>query len=109
MKKVTTAFLAMALSVPAIAFAQDTQNDKRTQQQMNQAAQTDQEGSNTQHKHHMSGVVSNNGKTLTSDNTSYIVSNSGKLKNYDDQSVTVKYIFNTDSNSIRILSVSPAH
>lgn len=112
MDRVTTALLAIALSIPAIAFAQNNgqqQDDsKKTQEQQNQAAMTDQMGGNTMPKHTMSGMVSNNGKTLTSGDKSYIVKNSKALKGYDNQSVSVVFLFNTDSNTIRILSVSPA-
>jgi hypothetical protein len=110
MKKLMVAVFVMALFVPAIALARSSgqQDDKNTQAQQNQAAQTDQMGGNTMPKHNMSGMVSNDGKTFTSDNKSYIVKNPKALKGYDNQSVAVEFRFNTDSNTIRILSVSPA-
>jgi hypothetical protein len=101
----------MALFVPAMAFAQSSQNtdqaDRHAQQEANQAAETSQMGMNTMPQHHMTGMVNSDGKQLTSDNTVYRVSNSGALKQYYNQNVTVKFIFNTDNNSIRVLSVSP--
>lgn len=111
MKKLTTALLGIALSIPTIALAQNSQqqqDEKNTQQQQNQAAMTDQMGGNTMPKHTMSGMVSNKGTNLTSDNKVYTVSNPKALKGYDNQSVSVEFRFNTDSNTIRVLSVSPA-
>ncbi|MGC2108466.1 MAG: hypothetical protein WA655_03050 [Candidatus Korobacteraceae bacterium] len=117
MKKLMIAVLAVGLSVPAIAFAQDTaqqpnsaqQNNKTMQQGQNQAAETDQMGMNTQPQHTMAGMVSNGGKTLTSGDTSYLVNNPKALKKYDNQSVSVKFQFNpNNNNTIHILSASPA-
>lgn len=78
------------------------------QQQQNQAAETSEMGGNLQAKHTMSGMVGSNGSTLTSNDKVYTVKNPKALKAYDNQSVTVTYHFNTDQNSIHILSVSPA-
>jgi len=111
MTKVLTALLAIVLFIPAMALAQSDdqqQNDKRQQQQQNQAAEIDRNGVSTLPHHTMSGMVSNGGKTLTSDNTAYIVQNPGKLKNYDNQTVSVEYQFDTDKNAIHILKVNPA-
>ncbi len=110
MNKVATAFLALALCIPAIAFAQNSgqQDDKNLQQQQNQKAQANQMGVDTQEKKTMSGTVSNQGKSFTSGNTTYMVSNPGKLKGRDNQTVSVEFRFNTDNNTIRITSVSPA-
>jgi hypothetical protein len=112
MKKVITACLATALFVPAIAIAQNSSqqpNDKNLdQQQQNQSAMSNQMGVTTRPKQTMSGSVTNDGKTFTSDNKSYIVNNPKALKNYDNQSVSVVFQFNSDNNSIHILSVSPA-
>ncbi len=111
MKKVMLAVLAMALFVPAMAFAQSSQTtdqaDRHAQQEANQAAETSEMGMNTMPQHHMTGMVSNDGKQLTSDNTVYRVNNPGALKQYSNQNVTVKFVFNTDNNSIHILSASP--
>jgi hypothetical protein len=110
MNKVTIAFLSIALFIPAVAFAQNggQQDDKKMQEQQNQAAMASVTGENDQERHTMSGMVSNNGKMFTSGNTIYTVSNPKSLKAYDNQSVTVKFQFNTDSNTIHIVSASPA-
>lgn len=109
MKKVMLASIAVALFIPAMAFAQSNtqQSSKAQQAEQNQAAMNDETGSATQTQHTMTGMVSNNGKTLTVGNTSYIVNNPHSLKNYENQSVSVKFLFNTDSNSIHILKVNP--
>ncbi len=110
MKKVMIALLAGALSIPVLAFAQqDTQSaDKADQQKANQSAEVAENGSSTLPQHSMTGMVSNNGQTFTSDNKSYIVNNPHTLKAYNDQSVMIKFQFNADQNKIHIVSVSPA-
>jgi len=111
MKKLVIALLAAVLFIPAIAFAQNSQqsqDEKNAQQERNQAAQVDEMGGTTLPKHNMTGMVSDNGKTFTSDNKSYVVNNPKSLKNYNGQSVAVVFLFNTDDNTIRILSASPA-
>jgi cytoskeletal protein RodZ len=116
MKKVMIAVLAMGLWVPVVAFAQNTaqqpntaqQNNKTLHQEQNQAAETDEMGLNTQPQHTMAGMVSNGGKTLTSGDTSYVVNNPKALRKYDNQSVSVKFLFNSNNNNtIHILSASP--
>ena len=110
MKTVMTVLLGVALSVPAIVFAQNMQpqqNDKHERQEANQAAQENVTGGSTQPQHTMSGMVSNGGRNLTSDNTSYVVNNPNALKGHDNQSVTVKFLFDTDNNTIHVISVSP--
>ena len=104
MKKLLLALFAAALLLPAAAFAQNAQNDqsKKTQEEQNQAAQVSQMGSTTMPQHSMTGMVGQQGKTLTSDNTVYQVNNPGALKNYDNQNVSVTFQFNTDSNTIHI-------
>ncbi len=112
MSRVTTVLLAIALSLPALAFAQssnDQQDSTKAQQtQANQAAMNDVDGMNTGAHKSMTGMVSDNGKRFTSDNVSYQVSNPDKLKNYDNQNVTVKVHFNTSKNTIGIDKVTPA-
>ena len=105
MKKLLLALFAAALLLPAAAFAQNAQNDqanKKTQEEQNQAAQVSEMGSTTMPQHSMTGMVGQQGKTLTSDNTVYQVNNPGELKNYDNQNVTVTFQFNTDTNTIHI-------
>jgi hypothetical protein len=112
MNKIATALLAIALSVPVLAFAQsssDQQDSTKAQQtQANQAAMNDVDGMNTAPHKTMTGMVSDNGTRFISDNVSYQVSNPDKLKNYDNQNVTVKVQFNTGKNTIRIDKVNPA-
>ena len=114
MRKIMTALFAMVLAVPMLAFAQNgltqkeqNQYQKNTQADENQAASVAETGQTTMPQHHMTGIVSNDGKNLTSDNTMYVVNNPKELKNYDNQNVTVKFDFDTDNNTIHILSVSP--
>jgi hypothetical protein len=109
MKKLMTVVLAGAMTIPAMAFAQSAQQDdaKASQDHANQSAEVAQMGSSTLPQHTMAGMVSNHGKTFTSDNKEYIVNNPGSLKSYDNQSVSVKYQFNADNNKIHIVSVSP--
>jgi hypothetical protein len=108
--KVMTAVLAVALSIPAIAFAQNSgqQDDKNLQEEQNQAAMANMTGGDDQIKHTMSGMVSNNGTTFTSGDTSYVVNNPKSLQAYDNQSVGVSFQFNSDNNTIHIISVSPS-
>ena len=105
MNKLTTALLAIILSVPALAFAQDSgQTDKKLQ---NDAAMTSTTGEPSPARHNMTGTVSNAGQNFTSDNTTYTVNNPKSLKNYDGQSVKVSFQFNPDTNTIHIIKASP--
>src|ERR1700743_1005735 len=103
MNKLSTALLAIAWSVPALAFAQsssDQQDTSKAQQtQANQAAMNDVAGMNTAPHRTMTGMVTDNGTRFTSDNVSYQVSNPDKLKNYDNQNGTVKVQVNTSKNT----------
>jgi uncharacterized protein YfaP (DUF2135 family) len=113
MTKMTTALLAIALSVPAASFAQsmgqqDTSDAHAQQQKANQAAANDMNGMDTAPHQTMTGMVSGDGKTITStDNTVYQVSNPNALKNYLNQNVTIRYQFNTGKNSIKVNKVNP--
>ncbi|MGA2904164.1 MAG: hypothetical protein ABSD98_10060 [Candidatus Korobacteraceae bacterium] len=111
MNKIVTALLAMALCIPAISFAQNSgqqdNNQKLQQQEMNQSAQDQVMGGDTAPHHTMSGTVSNNGANFTSGDTTYVVANPDKLKGYDNQSVSIKFHFDADSNQIHVDSVSP--
>src|SRR5579863_3225963 len=106
MTKFLTALLALALFVPAIAFAQDSkQGDTQSQAKQQEASQSNQEqvqGVDTAPHHEMTGMVGDNGKTFTSDNTVWHVSNPNALKNYNGQNVTVKFQFNTENNTIKV-------
>ncbi len=114
MTKVMTALLALvalALFVPAMALAQNTNqpdtNAQAQQQEANQAAMNQVDGFNTSPHHEMIGTVSDNGRKFTSNNTTWSVSNPGALKNYDNQNVTVKFQFNTGNNTIKVDKVNP--
>jgi uncharacterized protein involved in copper resistance len=105
MTKTMIVLLALALVVPAIAFAQNnsqSDQDKAQQHEANEAAQAQVTGTDTSPHHTMTGTVGDNGNTLTSNNTVWHVSNPDTLKSYNNQEVTVKYQFNIDKNTIRI-------
>ncbi len=109
MNKLMTALLAIALSIPALAFAQSQNNDqtnKHLQQEDNQAAADSVNGSNTMPHHMMTGMVSDSGKKFTSNNVEYQVANPGKLKNYDNQNVTIKFQFDSETNQLHVDSVT---
>jgi hypothetical protein len=112
MNKWTTALLAIALCLPALAFAQNSSQqetpDQVRQQQANQAAMNNVQGMNTSPHHEMTGMVNEDGTRFTSDNVSYQVANPGKLKNYANQNVTVKFQNDTESNKIKIDKVNPS-
>jgi len=113
MNKWTTALLAIALCLPALAFAQDSSQqqsnqDQVRQDQANQAAMNNMQGMNTSPHHEMTGMVNEDGTRFTSDNVSYQVSNPDKLKSYANQNVTVKFQNQTESNKIKITKVNPS-
>lgn len=114
MQKLTTALLALALSIPVMAFAQDGQNSgssdqqaqRHEQQEQNQSAGDTMVGANTQPMHHMMGMVGDDGKSFTSDNKVYQVANPGALKKYNGQNVDIKFQFNSETNKIHVSSVN---
>jgi len=109
MTRLMTALLALALFVPAMAFAQNSDHpDSKAQAQQqleNQAAENNVDGFNTSPHHTMKGVVGKDGKTLDSHNTIWTVSNPNTLKNYENKTVTVKFQFNTGNNTIKVNKV----
>jgi len=111
MQKLITALLALLLLIPALAFGQYSQSpqqdDKNAQAQRNESAQDDQIGNGTQPRHTMSGMVSNGGLNLTSNDRVYTLDNPDSLKSHDNQSVTVEFLFNTDRNKIHVTKVNP--
>ena len=117
MTKLITVLLAFALSSAAMAFAQDNSkqqnnpdnNSQMEQQSANQAAENSVNGMNTSPHHTMTGMVGDDGKTFTSNNTTWTVSNPKALKSYQGQNVTVKFQFNSDRNTIRIDKVESGH
>ena len=110
MQKLIIGLLAAALFIPALAVAQEAQQDqKNTEKMQNQAAEVeDANGNSTQPEAHMMGMVSNGGSSFTSDNKTYIVNNPKSLKNYDNQTVSIRFQFDTDRNKIHILEVTPS-
>lgn len=119
MRKLMTALFAMVLAAPMLAFAQSSQSQdqpanqqmqdqKNTQAQENQAASIDETGQTTMPRHNMTGMVSNGGQSFTSDNKTYVVENPKKLKSYDSQNVSIELKFDTERNTIHVLSVTPA-
>ena len=114
MKKGMIVLLGLALSLPAMVFAQSSQSDNQSQQKMqqteaNQASQIDETGVNTASVKHMTGMVSENGKRFTSDSTAYLVGNPKSLQKYDGQTVSVKFQFDPEKNQIHILSIDQQH
>ena len=114
MTKIMTALLALvalAVFVPAMALAQNTNQPdtpaQAQQQEANQAAMDQVDGVDTSPHHEMTGMVSDNGRKFTSNNTVWSVSNPGALKDYNNQNVTVKFQFNTSNNTIKVDKVMP--
>jgi hypothetical protein len=113
MNKSMTALLAIALCLPALAFAQSSSGQQSTsdqvrQDQANQSAMNNMEGMNTSPHHEMTGMVNEDGTRFTSDNVSYQVANPNSLKNYANQTVTVKFQNETEKNKIKINKVNPS-
>jgi hypothetical protein len=108
MNKLMVALLGMALTIPAVAFAQSSQStdqQKNMQEQENSASQINQTGTGTLAVQHMSGMVSEMGKRFTSSDTAYLVANPKLLQKYDGQNVSVKFQFDPERNQIHVLSV----
>jgi hypothetical protein len=114
MNKWMTALLAIALCLPALAFAQSSSSqqektpDQVRQEQANQAAMNNVQGMNTSPHHEMTGMVNEDGTRFTSGDTSYQVANPDSLKNYANQTVKVNFQLNTESNKIKIDKVNPS-
>jgi len=85
MKKVMTLVVALALALSTVALAQDTsqQGSNRNQNQTTQ--------DNTKNQQSVSGKVSHDRKSFTSDkdNKTYKVNNPDSLKGYEDQQVAL--------------------
>ena len=113
MNKWTLALLAIALCLPALAFAQSSSSQQETpdqvrQQQANQAAMDHSQGMDTSPHHEMTGTVNEDGTHFTNGDTVYQVQNPGALKNYFNQNVTIKFQLSPDSNKIKITKVNPS-
>jgi hypothetical protein len=119
MRKLMTALFALVLAAPMVAFGQSSQSQdqpanqqmqdqKNTQAQQNQASAIDTTGQTTMPRRNMTGMVSDGGKGFTSDNKTYVVENPKKLAKYDNQNVSIELKFDTERNTIHVLSVAPA-
>ena len=111
MKKVMMILLGLALYIPVTAFAQSSsqENTKAMQQEQNQAAQINVDGSTTEPQHNMTGMVSNNGHRFVNGNVSYKVNNPKSLDKYENQTVSIVYQFNpNNNNTIHIIKVMPS-
>lgn len=104
---------------PAQANPSMTQPDQNSQaaqpsanqpQQMpsNQTAGTAVNGTNPEAAQTMSGTLSADGKTFTSNGTTYNISNPNSVKAYANQPISVEYEMDTN-NSIRITKIIPTH
>ena len=105
MKILLSILAACALSLMLMAQTQDTSKasgSQGTQNQQSQAStQTDQNANQT-----ISGKVSNQGKTFTSDKgQSYTVDNPSSLQNYDNQQVAVIVQVDPNTGDLHIIHV----
>ena len=105
MTKLMISVLAAALSMSVIAWGQ-SQNDNQSRQAGQN--QTQSQNTNQGQAQHMSGTVSRDGKTVTSNNQTYTVGNPDALQNYAGQPVALVVHVDPDSNVIHILTVTPA-
>lgn len=127
MKTLMSVCLALGLALPVLAWTQDTsqqggqsQQSQPTQSQpstqgqpstQSQPSTQNQQGSQAQNKQQMSGTVSNNGKTFTSDkdNKSYKIANPDALKGQESQHVTMFVTVDPDTGDLHVVQlVSPA-
>ena len=84
--------------------AQPEASGEPGQMQSDQTAAAGANGMNSQPGQAMSGTISTDGKTFTSNNTTYTVSNPNSVKAYAGQPVSVEYEIDTN-NSIRVTKV----
>jgi cytoskeletal protein RodZ len=115
MKTLILVVLAFVLSLPSIAWAQDNSQSGQGQSgqgQMNPqsgqpSSQTSQTNQNTQGGQNMSGTVSRDRKTFTSDkdSKSYRVNNPQALKGYEGQHVAVLVSMDPDTGDIHITQI----
>lgn len=113
MKLVLSMLLALALSLAVMAQSQGSsgsqsdqsnQNNQATQGSQNSASST---GSSAQTQGKMSGTVSKDAKSITSDQTNktYSVNNPDALKGHEGQHVAVLVGVDPDTNTIHIIQV----
>jgi cytoskeletal protein RodZ len=115
MKTLILVVLAFALSLASIAWAQDNSQSGQGQSgqgQMNPqsgqpSSQTSQTNQNSQAGQNMSGTVSRDRKTFTSDkdSKSYRVNNPQSLKGYEGQHVAVLVSMDPDTGDIHITQI----
>jgi hypothetical protein len=123
------ALLVVALAVPSLMLTQNTttqqpnpanpsmtpppdQNSQSAQPDTSQPAQTQSDqaagtgvnGMNSKSAQMMSGTLSADGKTFTSNNTTYTISNPASVKAYANQPISIEYEMDTN-NSIRVTKV----
>jgi len=103
MQKVMAVVVALALALSTIALAQDASQQGSNQNQ-NQTTQD-----NTKNQQSVSGKVSHDRKSFTSDkdNKTYKVNNPDSLKGYEDQQVALIIQMDPDTNTIHIVSLEP--
>ena len=111
--KLTAVLLAAIFCAAAAAQSSQSQNtdqqsQKREQQEQNQAAAASMNGGSMQNQHQMTGKVTDGGKRILSDNTSYLVSNPKVLQKYNNQTVSIEFRFQTSTNELHVTKVSPA-
>jgi len=99
MKKLLSICLAIALALPVLAFAQS--QSQGTDQNNNQSQ------ASTSNSKTMSGTVSHDRKTFTSDKNSksYTVDNPDALQGQQDQHVALVVHVDPDTNTIHILQI----
>lgn len=107
MKSLVLGVAVLALSLPIVAVAQDTTNQNNNQPNQSQPNDANAKQANAQNDKNMSGKVSSNGKTFTSDADSkkYQVNNPDALKDYEDQHVAVIVAVDPDTGDLHIIHV----
>ena len=115
MKLLMSMLLGLALSVAVMAQSQGSSSQSDQSNQNNQATQgtqgsqgsADSTGSTSQNQEKMSGKVSKDAKSITSDqdNKSYSVSNPDALKGHEGQHVAVVVGVDPSTNTIHIIQL----
>ena len=115
MKTLMSVCLGLVLAIPVLAWSQGTsqQSDQsqNPQNQPNAQSQSSTSQSGSQGQQQMSGKISKNGKTFTSDNDnkSYKVENPSALDGQEGQHVTVLVTQDPDTGDLHIIHiVTPA-
>jgi predicted lipid-binding transport protein (Tim44 family) len=119
MKKLVMMLLVLGFTTALLAAAQDTSSQSQSSQSQTQPQQpstssssgsqaTPQSSTGTQNDKHMTGKVSSDGKTFTSDkdSKSYAVDNPDALKGHEGQPVALVVRMDPDTNTLHILTVA---